>query len=69
MHKELTGVAMMKEVLEMFKPMASKIDQTELRKAILQLNIDLAPLIAKGHTLSHFIDSVNKEAEKEERIE
>ena len=34
-HKELTGVAMMKEVTEMFKPVASKIDQTELRKAIL----------------------------------
>ena len=57
------------DVEALIEPKASKIQQTELRQAINTLNIELAPLIEKGHTLSNFIDSVNAEAEKELKLD
>ena len=67
--KSQEGIMRKKDVEAMIEPKASKIQQTELRQAINTLNIELAPLIEKGHTLSNFIDSVNAEAEKELKLD
>ena len=69
MTNALEGVAKITDVEGMIKGKASKIEQTELRQAINGLKIELAPLIEKGHTLRNFINSVNKEAEKELKLD
>ena len=54
--EKLGSLAIEEEVQKRLDTKSPKTDYGNLYKQILQFNIDLNPLIEKGHTLKKFID-------------